>query len=74
MQLPDIKVCYCTADHIIDMNSNTQKLFFSVDLSNRGKKHSEDLGVDGKIILELILGQQSERGVDWMQLGQDRDK
>jgi hypothetical protein len=33
----------------------------------------EDLAVDGKIILECILGKQWE-GVDWTHLAQDRDQ
>jgi len=36
----------------------------------KGRDDSEDLGVDGKIILESILGKY----VDWMHLAQNRDK
>jgi len=35
--------------------------------------HLEDLGVDGKIILEWILGKQWE-GMDWIHLTRDRDQ
>jgi hypothetical protein len=35
------------------------------------RNHSEDLGVDGRIILEWILGWQ---GVDWIHLAKDRDQ
>jgi hypothetical protein len=34
-----------------------------------GKNHSEDLGVDGRIILKWILG----KGVNWTHLAQDMD-
>jgi hypothetical protein len=33
----------------------------------KGRDHSEDLGIDGKIILEWILGKWGE-GVDWMHM------
>jgi hypothetical protein len=36
----------------------------------KGRDHSEDLGVDGRIILKWIWGW---RDVDWMHLAQDRD-
>jgi hypothetical protein len=35
----------------------------------KGRDHSEDLGVDGKIILEWILGEQGEKvwtGCNWL--------
>jgi hypothetical protein len=35
------------------------------------KRPLEDIGVDGKVILEWILGWV---GVDWMNLVQDRDQ
>jgi hypothetical protein len=38
----------------------------------KGKGHSEDLSVDGKI-LEWILGKIAWGSVDWMHLAQDRD-
>jgi hypothetical protein len=39
----------------------------------KGRDHLEDLSIDGKLILEWILGKQWE-GVDWMHLVQDRDQ
>jgi hypothetical protein len=36
------------------------------------RDHCENLGVDGRIILEWILGKEWE-GVDWIQLAGDRD-
>jgi hypothetical protein len=38
-----------------------------------GKRSLEDLGVDGSIILEWILGKWGD-GADWIQLAQDRDE
>jgi hypothetical protein len=35
--------------------------------------YSEDLGIDGRIILEWIL-QKGWDGVDWMHVAQDRDQ
>jgi hypothetical protein len=35
----------------------------------KGRDHSEDIGVDGRIILEGILGWE---GVDWIHVVQDR--
>jgi hypothetical protein len=40
----------------------------------KGREHSEDLGVDGRIISELITTERGEKGVDWMLLVQDRDQ
>jgi hypothetical protein len=37
------------------------------------KDHLEDIGIDGKIILEWIL-EKVWKGVDWMHLNQDRDQ
>jgi hypothetical protein len=37
-------------------------------------KGEEDLGVDGKIMLERILGENMRKGVDWLYLAQDRDQ
>jgi hypothetical protein len=37
-----------------------------------GKNHSEDLGVDGSIILKFILGKKCERvwpGFIWLRIG-----
>jgi hypothetical protein len=39
---------------------------------NLREEHSEDLGIDGRIILQWILGKCGE-GVEWMHLAQDRD-
>jgi len=39
----------------------------------KGRDHSEDLGVDWKIILEWILGRLSE-DLHWMHLAQDMDQ
>jgi hypothetical protein len=47
---------------------NTYKISVG-KLKERGKL--EDLGVEGKIILEWILGNLVEK--DWMHLGQDRE-
>jgi hypothetical protein len=38
----------------------------------RRQDHSEDLGVDGRIILEWILREIGWEGVDWLYLAQDR--
>jgi hypothetical protein len=38
----------------------------------KGRDHSKDLGVDGNIILEWILGQKSEKlwsGFIWLRIG-----
>jgi hypothetical protein len=37
----------------------------------KGRDHSEELGVDGKIILEWILGGRC--GVEWIYVTEDRD-
>jgi hypothetical protein len=51
------------ADDVNMLGKNTNAI------KKRGRDHLEDLGIDGKIILELILGKQ---GVDWLRLTQDR--
>ena len=38
-----------------------------------GKKHLEDLGVDGRIILKFIF-KKWDKGVDGFDMAQDRDK
>jgi hypothetical protein len=38
----------------------------------KGRDHSEGLGVDEKIILEQILGENGCEVVDWMHLAQER--
>jgi hypothetical protein len=40
----------------------------------KGRCHSEDLGVDGTIILEWILEEIGLEGVDWINLAQDMDQ
>jgi hypothetical protein len=39
-----------------------------------GRDHSEDLGVDGRIILEWILVKKGWEGVDWIHLVQDKEQ
>jgi hypothetical protein len=39
-----------------------------------GRDHSEDPGVDGKMILEWILREMGWEGVEWIHLAQDRDQ
>jgi hypothetical protein len=39
-----------------------------------GRDHLEDLGVDGRIVLEWILGRMLWEVVDWMHPTQDRDQ
>jgi hypothetical protein len=38
------------------------------------RAHSEDLGTDRRIILELFLGKGGWEGVDWIHLTLDRDQ
>jgi hypothetical protein len=45
---------------------NTYKILVG---NQKGRDHMEDLGVDGKIILERI----GWEGVDWIHVSQDRD-
>jgi hypothetical protein len=40
----------------------------------KGREHLEDLWVDGKILLEWILGKQGGEVVDWIRLAQYRDQ
>jgi hypothetical protein len=42
--------------------------------NTKGRGHSEELGVDGRMILELILGKIWWEGVEWRNLAQDRDQ
>jgi hypothetical protein len=42
-------------------------------VSPERNNHLEDLGVDGRIILKLILNKY-DRGMDWIDLANDRDK
>jgi hypothetical protein len=46
-------------------------IFWSENLKGRG--NSEDLGVDGNIILQWILREIGWEGIDWMHLAEDRD-
>jgi hypothetical protein len=39
-----------------------------------GRVDSEDVGIDGRIILEWILGKHGRNDVDYMHLAQDRDQ
>jgi len=39
----------------------------------KGRDHSEDVGVDGRIILDWILSEIGWEGVDWIHLAQDRE-
>jgi len=47
-------------------------IFWLEDLE--GKDHSEDVGIDGEIILEWILEKWGWKSVDWRSLAQDRDQ
>ena len=38
----------------------------------RERDHLEDLGIDGKVILNLVLKKRD--GSDWIRLAYDRDK
>jgi hypothetical protein len=38
-----------------------------------GRNHLEDPGVDGKIILKYIFEILNGRGMDWINVAQDRD-
>jgi hypothetical protein len=40
----------------------------------KGRDHSKDLDVDGRIILEWILGKMGWEGVNWIHLVQERDQ
>jgi hypothetical protein len=57
------------AGHVSRMEEvrNTYEIFVE---KLEGKNHSDDLGVDGRIILEWILGWD----VEWMHLAQDRNQ
>jgi len=45
---------------------------YSISLINlKGRGHLEHLCLDGRIILERLLGKQ---GVDWIHLAQNRDQ
>jgi hypothetical protein len=39
----------------------------------KGKKHLEDVGVEGRIMLKWICKKQDE-GIDWIFLAQGRDR
>jgi len=40
----------------------------------RGRDHSEDPGVDGRIILRWIFRKWGCGGMDWIELAQNRDR
>jgi hypothetical protein len=42
--------------------------------SLKGRDHSEDLSVDGRIILKWILEEKGWEGMDGIHLAQDRDQ
>jgi hypothetical protein len=48
------------------------KIFWFANL--KGRHRAENLGVDGRIILEWILREMGWEGVDWIHLTQDRDQ
>jgi hypothetical protein len=52
-------------EYIGEMRMRT-KLFLE---SVKGRKHSDNLGVDGKIILKLILGYWVWTGFIWLRKG-----
>jgi hypothetical protein len=47
-------------------------VFWLVNLE--GRDHSEDIGVDGKVILQWIVGRLGWEGVYWIHLAQNRDQ
>ena len=40
----------------------------------RAKDHLRNLDVDGRIILKCVFKKWDNRGTDWIDLGQDRDR
>jgi hypothetical protein len=42
--------------------------------SPRERDQLEDQGVEGKMVLEWILGRLAEWGLEWIHLAQDRDR
>jgi len=40
----------------------------------RAKDHLRNLGVDGRIILKCVVKKWDNMGMDWIDLGQDRDR
>jgi hypothetical protein len=57
------------AGNVARMRLHTK--FWSENLKVRD--HSEDIGLDGRIILEWILWKSAWEGVDWIHVAQDRD-
>jgi hypothetical protein len=41
---------------------------------NKGRDHSEDLDVNGMIVLKRIFSEIGWKFVDWMHLAQDKDR
>jgi hypothetical protein len=44
-----------------------------VGKKTEGKDHLRNLDVDGRIILKCVINKW-DRGMDWVDLGQDRDR
>jgi hypothetical protein len=57
------KMCYC-----LQFEIRALVLFYYENL--KGRDQLEDLGVDGKIILEWILTEIGREGVNWLCLAQ----
>jgi hypothetical protein len=61
------------ARHVARMGED-RKVYKVLVGNPKGKNHSEDQGVDGRIGSEWILGRLAGGGVDWIRLTQDRDR
>jgi hypothetical protein len=51
-----------------------EKCIENLDGKHQGKIYLENLGVDGVIILKLIFKKRIGEGMDWINLGQNRDR